>query len=101
MSDLQSVLETMEGAKSLTVRLDKYVSGVFGGLFTEYTNVELGTGLQVFSVRDLDDELRPIAMYIILNYIWNVVRSSNRKRLMVVDEAWNIMQYQDSAKFLY
>lgn len=101
MSDLQSVLETMEGARELTVRLDKYVSGVFGGLFTEPTNVTLGGGLQVYSVRDLDDELRPIAMYILLNYIWNVVRSSNRKRLLIVDEAWNIMQHNDSARFLY
>lgn len=101
MSDLLSVLETMDGAKMLTIRLEKYVSGVFGGLFTEPTNVELGGGLQVYSVRDLDDELRPIAMYIILNYIWNVVRSSNKKRLLIVDEAWNIMQHNDSAKFLY
>jgi conjugal transfer ATP-binding protein TraC len=55
--------------------------------------------LQVYSVRDLDEQLRPIAMYIILSYIWNVVRSSNRKRMLVVDEAWNIMQYKDSGNF--
>lgn len=77
------------------------MSGVFGGLFTQPTNVTLGEGLQVYSVRDLDEQLRPIAMYIILAYIWNVVRSSNRKRMLVVDEAWNIMQYEDSGKFLH
>jgi len=65
------------------------------------TNIDLSEGLQVFSVRDLDDTLRPIAMYVILNYIWNKVRSSNRKRILVVDEAWNVMQHDDSAKFLF
>ncbi len=101
MSDLLSVIETMEGWNEIAQRLEKYVSGVFGGLFTQRTNVTLGEGLQVYSVRDLDEQLRPIAMYIILSYIWNVVRSSNRKRILVVDEAWNIMQYEDSGRFLH
>jgi len=101
MSDLLSVVETMEGGNEIAQRLEKYVSGVFGGLFTHPTNVSLGEGLQVYSVRDLDEQLRPIAMYIILSYIWNVVRSSNRKRILVVDEAWNIMQYEDSGRFLH
>jgi conjugal transfer ATP-binding protein TraC len=81
--------------------MEKYTSGIFSGIFSEKTNIDLSEGLQVFSVRDLDDILRPIAMYIILSYIWNRVRSSNKKRLMIIDEAWNIMQYDDSAKFLF
>lgn len=101
MKDLLSVLETMEGAKWLVDRLDKYVSGIFSWVFSELTNVNLKDGLVVFSVRDLDEILRPIAMYILLSYVWNVVRSSEKKRLLVVDEAWNIMQYEDSAKFLF
>ncbi|MCK9272806.1 DUF87 domain-containing protein [Candidatus Gracilibacteria bacterium] len=101
MKDLYSVLETMDGAKGLVERLEKYVSGIFSGIFSEPTNINLTEGLQVFSVRDLDEVLRPVAMYIILNYIWNIVRSSNKKRFLVVDEAWNIMQYEDSAKFMF
>ncbi len=101
LKDLHSVLETMDGASGLVNRLEKYVSGVFSGVFSEPTNVDLRDGLVVFSVRDLDDILRPIAMYILLNYVWNVVRSSEKKRFLVVDEAWNIMQYEDSAKFLF
>lgn len=101
MKDLHSVLETIDGAQSLVERLDKYVSGVFAGIFSEPTNITLSDGLQVFSVRDLDDVLRPAAMYILLAYVWNITRSSNRKRILVVDEAWNIMQYDDSAKFLF
>lgn len=100
MKELYSVLETLDGGKGLCERLEKYVTGVFAGIFSEPTNVELGEGLQVFSVRDLDDILRPVAMYILLNFVWNVVRSSNKKRLLVVDEAWNLMQHEDSAKFL-
>lgn len=101
LKDLHSVLETMDGGKWLTERLEKYVFGVFAGVFSRPTNVNLKDGLVVFSVRDLDDILRPIAMYILLNYVWNVARSSEKKRMLVVDEAWNIMQYEDSAKFLF
>ena len=101
IADFYSVLETMDGAKGLTERLDKYVHGVFAGMFSSQTNVTLSGGLTVFSVRDLDEVLRPAAMYIMLGYVWNLTRSSLKKRLLVVDEAWNIMQYEDSAKFLF
>lgn len=101
MQDLQNVLETMDGAKSLVTRLEKYTNGIFAGIFSKHTNVDLKEWLQVFSVRDLDDILRPTTMYVILNHIWNKVRSSNKKRIMVIDEAWNIMQHDDSAKFLF
>ncbi len=101
LKDLYSVLETMDGANGLVERLDKYVKGVFTWVFSERTNVSLKWWLVVFSVRDLDDILRPIAMYILLGYVWNIARSSERKRILVVDEAWNIMQYEDSAKFLF
>lgn len=101
MKDLQDVLETMNGGESLVRRIEKYTTGIFSGIFSQHTNVDLKEGLQVFSVRDLDDILRPTTMYVILNHIWNKVRSSNKKRLLVVDEAWNIMQHEDSAKFLF
>ena len=101
MKDLYSVLETMDGAKGICERLEKYVTGIFSGVFSEATNINLTDGLVVFSVRDLDDILRPIAMYMLLGYVWNVTRSSLRKRVLVVDEAWNIMQHEDSAKFLF
>lgn len=101
MKDLYSVLETMDGARELTQRLEKYTTWIFSWVFSELTNISLSEWLQVFSVRDLDDILRPTAMYIILSYIWNRVRSSNKKRLLVIDEAWNIMQHEDSAKFLF
>lgn len=101
MSDLQDVLETMDWAGSLVKRIEKYTIWIFSWIFSKRTNIDLSEGLQVFSVRDLDDTLRPIAMYVILNYIWNKVRSSNRKRILVVDEAWNVMQHDDSAKFLF
>ena len=101
MKDLKDVLETMDGARSLTKRIEKFTDGIFAGIFSNETNVDLSDGLQVFSVRDLDDVLRPIAMYVILNHIWNKVRSSKKKRMMVIDEAWNIMQHEYSAKFLF
>ena len=101
LKDLHSVLETMDGAKWLTERLEKYVFWVFAWVFSKPTNVDMKDGLVVFSVRDLDEILRPIAMYILLNYVWNVARSSEKRRMLVVDEALNIMQYEDSAKFLF
>lgn len=101
MKDLQDVLETMDWAWSLVKRMEKFTSGIFSWIFSKKTNISLWEWLQVFSVRDLDDMMRPIAMYVILNHIWNKVRSSNKKRMLVVDEAWNIMQHEDSARFLF
>ncbi|EKE29461.1 MAG: Type IV secretory pathway VirB4 component-like protein [uncultured bacterium (gcode 4)] len=101
MKDLYSVLETMDWAKWITERLEKYVYWIFAWIFSETTNINLQEWLVVFSVRDLDESLRPVAMYIVLKYIWNTVRSSNKKRILVVDEAWNIMQYEDSARFVF
>lgn len=101
MEDLYDVLSTSEGAQSLAQRLQKYTSGTYSGIFNKPTNIDLSAGLMVFSIRDLEDALRPTAMYIILNYIWNRVRSQLKKRILVIDEAWTMMQYEDSAKFLF
>ncbi len=101
MQDFQEVLEGMEGGADVVLRLKKYTEGTFAGLFNSPTNIDVRNQLVVFSVRDLEDELRPIAIYTIVNYIWNVVRSELKKRLMVIDEAWWLMQHEDSAKFIY
>jgi conjugal transfer ATP-binding protein TraC len=101
MADLVSVLGNMHGAENLILRLQKYVDGTFASLFNQPTNFQLGGGLVVFSIRDLEEPLRPIAIFMILNYIWNVVRSELKRRIMVIDEAWWMMQYEDSARFLY
>ena len=101
LADLQSVLANINGGESMVKRLARYTEGTFKGLFDQPTNFDLSTGLVVFSVRDLEDSLRPIAMYMILNYIWQRVRFNMRKRIMIVDEAWCMMQYEDSGKFLY
>lgn len=101
MKDLQNVLEGMVGAEELVERLKKYTEGTFAGLFNSPTNVEVDNNLVVFSVRDLEDELRPIGISMIVSYIWNVVRSKMKKRVLVIDEAWWLMQNEDSAKFIY
>lgn len=101
MEDLQSVLDNLVGAESLSQRLSKYTQGTFSGIFNKPTNFELDRGLLVFNIRDLEESLRPIGMYIVLNYIWNQVRFERRKRLLIIDEAWILMQHEDSAKFLY
>ncbi len=101
MQDLEDILEGMEGGSGLALRLKKYTQGTFAGLFNSPTNVKMDNQLVCFSVRDLEDELRPIAIYTVINYIWNVVRSELKKRILVIDEAWWLMQHEDSAKFIY
>lgn len=101
MQDFQDILDGMEGGSELATRLKKYTEGTFSGLFNSPTNVKMDNLLVCFSVRDLEDELRPIAIYMVINYIWNVVRSERRKRILVIDEAWWLMQSDDSAKFIY
>lgn len=101
MQDLQEVLEGFEGSEELVLKLKKFTEGTFSGLFNSPTNVDIRNQLVVFSVRDLEDELRPLAIYSIVNYIWNVVRSETKKRILVIDEAWWLMQHEDSARFIY
>ncbi len=101
MQDLLDVLEGMQGAENLATKLRKYTEGTFAGLFNSPTNVNMNNQLVVFSVRDLEDELRPMAIYTLVNYIWNIVRSERKKRLLVIDEAWWLMTHEDSAKFIY
>ena len=101
MSDLAEVLGGMEGGNSILEKLQKYTVGTFSGLLNNPTNVDVNNQLVVFSVRDLEDELRPLAIYNIVTYVWNIVRSQLKKRLLIIDEAWWLMQQEDSAKFIF
>lgn len=101
MSDLYSVIRNTEGGESLAMRLEKYTEGIFAGILNRPTNVQINNQLIVFNIRDLEDQLRPIAMYLVLQYIWNQMRSELKKRMVVVDEAWVMMQNEDAASFLF
>jgi len=101
MQDLHSILRGMEGAKSLVTRLEKFVSGTYANFFNQPTNIELNKKLVTFCIRDIEEELKPLAMYVVLHYIWNIIRSETKKRLMVVDEAWVMMQNEEAANFLF
>jgi type IV secretory pathway VirB4 component len=101
MQDLLEILEGMSGSDQLILKLKKFTEGTFSGLFNSPTNVDTNNQLVVFSVRDLEDELRPIAIYTIVNHIWNLVRSERKKRILVIDEAWWLMMHEDSARFIF
>lgn len=102
MSDLYDTLLHMGGTgPQLAQRLRKYTSGTFAGIFSQQSNIDINNSMVVFNIRDLEDELRPVAMYIVLSHIWNITRSRKRKRMLIVDEAWQLMKYEDSANFLF
>lgn len=102
ISDLYDTLVHMGGSgPSLAQRLRKYTTGTFAGIFSQQSNIDINNPMVVFNIRDLEDELRPVAMYIVLSHIWNVTRTDQRKRMLVVDEAWQLMKYDDSANFLF
>lgn len=101
MSDFELVLAGMEGSESLVQRLTKYTKGTWAGFINQPTNVDINKKFVVFSVRDMEDDLKPVAMYIVTNFIWTAVRKTLKKRLLVVDEAWWMMKSEDTASFLY
>lgn len=101
MSDFEMVLSSMEGSESLLMRLTKYTRGTWSGFINKPSNVDINRKLVVFSIRDMEDELKPAAMYIITQFIWNAVRKNIKKRLLVVDEAWWMMKSDDTASFLF
>jgi conjugal transfer ATP-binding protein TraC len=101
LSDFEMVLSGMEGSDSVVQRLVKYTRGSWATFLNRPSNVDINKKFVVFSVRDMEDELKPVAMYIIMHYIWNAVRKTLKKRLLVVDEAWWMMKSEDTASFLY
>jgi conjugal transfer ATP-binding protein TraC len=101
LSDFEMVLSGMEGTTSLLQRLEKYTKGTWSGFLNQPTNVDITKRFTVFSVRNMEDELKPIAVYIITHHIWTAVRKELRKRLLVVDEAWWMMKSDDTASFLF
>lgn len=102
IADLYDTLLHMGGTgPQLAQRLRKYTTGTFAGIFSQQSNININNSMVVFNVRDLEDELRPVAMYIVLNYIWNKTKSDKKRRILIIDEAWQLMKYEDSANFMF
>lgn len=102
INDLYESLLHMGGTgPQLAQRLRKYTKGTFAGIFSQQSNVDINNSLAVFNIRDLEDELRPVAMYIVLNYIWNKTKTDKKQRMLIVDEAWQLMKFEDSANFMF
>src|ERR1035437_5755927 len=102
ISELYDTLLHMGGSgPQLAQRLRKYTTGTFAGIFSQQSNTDINNPMVVFNIRDLEDELRPVAMYIVLSHIWNITRTDKKKRMLIVDEAWQLMKYDDSASFLF
>jgi type IV secretory pathway VirB4 component len=102
IADLFDTLSHMGGTgPSLAQRLRKYTTGTFAGIFSQQSNVDINNPMVVFNIRDLEEELRPVAMYIVLAHIWNIVRMRNQRRMLIIDEAWQLMKYEDAANFIF
>ena len=100
--DLYDTLLHMGGTgPQLAQRLRRYTTGTFAGIFSQQSNIDINNPMVVFNIRDLEDELRPVAMYIVLSHIWNIIRNEQKKRMLIVDEAWQLMKYDDSASFMF
>lgn len=102
INDLYDTLLHIGGnGPQLAQRIRKYTTGTFAGIFSQQSNIDINNPMAVFNIRDLEDELRPVAMYIILNYIWNKTKTDQKRRILIVDEAWQLMRFEDSANFLF
>ncbi len=101
LGDLATILRNLEGGRGMSEKLYKYTEGSFAGLLNQPTNIDVNNRLIVFSIRDLEEELRPIGMFVVLNFIWSLIRAKLAKRLLFIDEAWIMMKNDDSATFLF
>lgn len=101
MEDLEKVLRNIEGGENLAAKLYKYTKGTYAGFLNQPSNIDISKRLVIFGLRDLEEELRPIAMYVVLNYVWTAIRQVLRKRLMIIDEGWWLLQHEESASFLF
>lgn len=101
LEDLETVLRSLDGGRGMAERLYKFTKGSFSGFINQPSNIDINNRLIVFSIRDLEEDLRPIAMYVVLNFIWNMIRAKLEKRILIIDEAWIMMKNEDSATFLF
>ncbi len=101
LSDFELVLAGMEGAESLVQKLSKYTKGTWAGFVNQPTNIDINRKFIVFSIQKMEDELKPVAMYLITDFIWSAIRKEIKKRLLIIDEAWWMMKSEDTASFLY
>lgn len=101
LEDFYTILADMEGGKDIATRLQQYVTGTYAGVFNRKTNIDLETQLVVFNLRDMEEQLRPTAMYVVLQFIWKRIRANMKKRILVIDEAWVLMQHDESAQFVF
>jgi len=101
MEDLESVLKNIEGGENLAAKLYKYTQGSYAGFLNQSSNINISNRMIVFGIRDLEEELRPIAMYVVLNYIWTMIKTDLRKRMMIIDEGWWLLKHEESASFLF
>ena len=101
LEDFYNILKDMEGGRNLSLRIQQFVTGTYAGVFNKPTNIDMTTQLVVFNLRDMEEQLRPMAMYVVLSYIWKKIRAALKKRLLVIDEAWVLMQHEESAQFLF
>ena len=101
MSDLYQILTSMDGGENLAIRMERYTEGVFSGFLNKTSTVKVDNQMTVFNIRDMEEELRPVAMYLVMQFIWNEMRTNVKKRLVLVDEAWVMMKYEDAASFIF
>lgn len=101
LQDLQTILENMEGGANMAKKLEKFTTGTFAGFLNQPSNINIKNQLVIFSLRDMQTDLRPIAMYLIMTYIWAAIRKELKKRLLLIDEAWVLMQYEEAAAFIF
>lgn len=101
LSDFELVLSGMDGAEILVQKLSKYTKGTWEGFINRPTNIDINRKFIVFSIRDMEDELKPVAMYIVTDFIWNAIRRELKKRMLIIDEAWWMMKSEDTASFLF
>jgi conjugal transfer ATP-binding protein TraC len=101
LTDFELVLAGMEGAESLVQKLSKYTKGTWAGFVNRPTNIDINRKFIVFSIQSMEDELKPVAMYLITDFIWSAIRKETKKRLLIIDEAWWMMKSEDTASFLY
>ena len=101
LEDFYNILKDMEGGRDLATRLQQYVTGTYAGVFNKPTNIDLTTQLVVFNLRDMEEQLRPTAMYVVLQFVWKRIRAQLKKRILVIDEAWVLMQHEESAQFVF
>jgi len=100
LADVLAELENHKDGDELATTMRPYVTGTLSKLFTGRTTLKLDSHLTSFDLEGMDDELRPLAVWVIGDYVWKLAKRDRKRRIFSMDEVKTLLEVPESARLV-